>query len=229
MSDTPSLPARREIVLGRNSTVWRLLSSHPQLAEASFTAIGHHDLAAFDFKPADRVWVFSYSRMPAENSAMLARLGAAGVAEIVYLSSSSVIVTRRTRCWAYPRVKQQAEDEALALPNGKVLTVGLMHADAAELPAGNNIATTYDTLAAFMRSPAWTDGGGRRRHLFSIESRPYRSGLERGLARLYGAALDACGTRPCLLRPVDLLLRLMGMRWYGYTFLSNRLWISTTS
>ncbi|TXH48624.1 MAG: hypothetical protein E6Q93_26370 [Burkholderiaceae bacterium] len=225
----PPVPIRREIVLGRNSTVWRRLATHPALAGTSFTAIGHHDLSGFDFSSHDRVWVFSYSRVPAENHAMLARLGAAGVAEIAYLSSSSAIVTRRTRCWEYPRVKQQAEDEALALPNGKVLTVGLMHADAAELPAGDNIATSYDMLADFMRSPAWTDGDGRRRHLFRIEPRPYRSGLERALARLYGAALDACGTQPCLLRPIDLLLRLLGMRWYGYTFLSNRLWTSTTS
>lgn len=228
MSLAPS-SVRREIVLGRNSSVWRRLSAHPQLAGHAFTAIGHHDLAGFAFSPNDRVWVFSYSRVPAENSAMLARLGRAGVAEIAYLSSSSAIVTQRTRCWEYPRVKQQAEDEVLALPNGKVLTVGLMHAEPTELPAGDNVATTYDMLAAFMRSPDWPDGGGRRRNLFRIEVCPYRGRLERAMARAYGAALEACGTRPCLLRPIDLLLRTLGMRWYGYTFLSNRLWISTTS
>lgn len=228
MSDGSSM-AMREVVLGRSSAVWRRLTADPALAARIGAAIGHHELAGFTFTPADRVWVLSYSRVPAENSALLARLRDAGVAEIVYVSSSSTIVAQRTRCYEYPRVKQQAEDEALALPNARVLTLGLMHDDPAELPAGDNIATRYDTLAAFMQSPDWPDGDGRRKRLFRIERRPFRSGIERALARAYGAALDAAGAHPCLLRPLDLLLKLLGMRWYGYTFLSNRLWISTTS
>lgn len=224
-----SAAVMREVVLGRSSTVWRRLSADPALAAHVAAAIGHHDLAGFAFTPADRVWVLSYSRVPAENSAMLARLRDAGVAEIVYVSSSSTIVAQRTRCYEYPRVKQQAEDEALLLPNAKVLTVGLMHDNPAELPGGDNIATRYETLAAFMQAPSWPDDDGRRKRLFQVERRPFRSAAERWLAHAYGAALEAAGAHPCLLRPADLLLRLLGMRWYGYTFLSNRLWISTTS
>lgn len=219
----------REIVLGRSSVVWQRLAREPVLGAWAAAAIGHADLARFAFTPADRVWVLSYSRNPAENQAMLQRLGAAGVSEIVYVSSASTIVSRLTRCYEYPRVKQQAEDAALALPNARVLTIGLMHDDPAELPSGANIATRYDELAAFMRAPEWPDASGRGKHLFAIVHRPYRHALERWLARAYGAALSASGSHPCLLRPADLLLRLMGMRWYGYTFLSNRLWISTTS
>lgn len=219
----------REVVLGRSSTVWRRLAADAGLARRGVVAIGHHDLASFVFTPADRIWVLSYSRVPAENAAMLAHLHAAGVAEIVYISSASTIVSQRTRCYEYPRVKQQAEDGALSLPNAKVLTIGLMHEDTAELPGGTNVATRYDDLAAFMLEPDWPDDGGRRKRLFRIEQRPFSSALERLLARAYGTALDACGAHPCLLRPLDLLLRLLGMRWYGYTFLSNRLWTSTIS
>ena len=219
----------REIVLGRSSVVWQRLAREPALDAWATAAIGHADLQAFAFTPSDRVWVLSYSRNPAENHAMLQRLDAAGVREIVYVSSASTIVSRVTRCYEYPRVKQQAEDAALALPNARVLTIGLMHDDPAELPSGANIATRYAELAAFLRAPAWPDAGGRGKHLFAIVHRPYRHAVERGLARAYGAALTAAGSRPCLLRPVDLLLRAVGMRWYGYTFLSNRLWTSTTS
>lgn len=219
----------REIVLGRSSVVWQRLAREPALSAWAAAAIGHADLTGFAFTPADRVWVLSYSRTPAENQVMLQRLAAAGVREIVYVSSASTIVSRLTRCYEYPRVKQQAEDAALALPNARVLTIGLMHDDPAELPSGDNVATRYAELAAFMRAPAWPDAGGRGKHLFGIVRRPYRHALERWLARAYGAALTAAGSHPCLLRPVDLLLRVLGMRWYGYTFLSNRLWISTTS
>lgn len=224
-----TLPALREVVLGRGSTVWRRLAAAPAVAARIGAAIGHAELAGFAFTPADRVWVLAYSRVPAENRAMLERLREAGVAEIVYVSSASTIVSRRTRCYEYPRVKQQAEDEALALPNARVLTIGLMHGDDAELPAGRNIATHYDELAAFLLAPDWPDEGGRRKRLFRVVQRPFRNAAEQVLARAYGAALDATGSHPCLLRPVDLLLRILGMRWYGYTFLSNRLWTSTTS
>lgn len=224
-----SIAPKREVVLGRGSTVWRRLSTDPALAGRGIVAIGHHELTGFAFTPNDRVWVLSYSRVPAENSAMLATLRDAGVAEIVYVSSASTIVGQRTRCYEYPRVKQQAEIEALAITNARVLTIGLMHDDPAELPAGDNIATRYETLAAFMCEPDWPEGDGRRKRLFEIDRRPFRSGFERSLASAYGAALDAAGAHPCLLRPFDLLLKLLGMRWYGYTFLSNRLWISTIS
>ena len=56
-----------------------------------------------------------------------------------------------------------------------------------------------------------------------------RHAAEALLYRLYGRLQALCGSRPCLLRPLDLLLRGLGMRWYGYTHLSNRLWTSKTS
>jgi len=228
MTTASPLPTR-EIVLGRSSTVWRRLSVEPSLAERVGAAIGHHDLATFEFTQADRVWVLSYSRDPRENRAMLQRLGAAGVREIVYVSSASTIVAQRTRCYEYPRVKLQAEQEALALPQARLLTIGLIHDSVDELPAGTNIATRYGELAAFMLQPDWPDIGGRGKQLFHVEQRPFGSAIERAACTTYSSLLMASGSRPCLLRPLDLILRLLGWRWYGYTCLSNRLWTSKTS
>lgn len=226
---TASSPPTREVVLGRGSAVWRRLSTDPSLAARVGAAIGHHDLASFEFTPADRVWVLSYSRNPLENSAMLQRLSATGVREIVYVTSASTIVVQRTRCYEYPRVKLQAEQEALALPRAKLLTIGLMHDSVDELPAGTNIATRYAELAAFILKPDWPDNGGRGKRLFHVEERPFGSALERAACGIYTSLLMAAGSRPCLLRPIDLILRLLGWRWYGYTCLSNCLWTSKTS
>lgn len=228
MTAASPLPAR-DVVLGRSSTVWQRLSADPSLAERVGAAIGHHDLASFEFTAADRVWVLSYSREPRENSALLQRLRAAGVREIVYVTSASTIVAQRTRCYEYPRVKRQAELEALALPQARLLTIGLMHDGVDELPSGTNIATRYSELAAFMLRPEWPDGDGRGKHLFHVEQRPFGSPLERAACRIYTSLLMASGSHPCLLRPLDLILRLLGWRWYGYTCLSNHLWTSKTS
>lgn len=228
MTTSSPLPTR-EVVLGRSSTVWQRLSADPALARLAGAAIGHHDVAGFAFTPADRVWVLSYSRDPRENAAMLQRLHAAGVREIVYITSASTIITSRTRCYEYPRVKWLAEQEALTLPQAKLLTIGLMHDSVDELPSGTNIATRYSELAEFMQRPEWPDSGGRGKRLFHVEQRPFGSALERLACTAYTSLLMAAGSRPCLLRPLDLILRLLGWRWYGYTCLSNRLWTSKTS
>lgn len=217
----------REIVLGRGSTVWRTLAGREAMQR--FTAIGHAELPAFRFTPADRVWVLAYSRHAAENQAMLACLQAARVREIVYVSSSSTVVNDLSRCYEYPRVKWQAEMQALALPQARVLTLGLMHRSVDELPAGPCVATSYDELAAFMQAPDWPEDGGRRKSLLRIVQRPFGSSLERLLHGAYGRVQSWLGAWPCVLRPADLLLRACGFRWYGYTYLSNRLWMSKIS
>ena len=69
-------PPQRDIILGRHSTVWRALQGHPLLAERSHMVIGHRELPSLVIEPGDRVWVLSYSRKPARNSALLAQLRA---------------------------------------------------------------------------------------------------------------------------------------------------------
>jgi hypothetical protein len=223
---SPALPRARDVFIGCHSKVWQGLATRLQGGDIHTVAIGHRDVAAFAFAPRDRVWVLSYSRQVAENAALIARLKEAGVEQIVYLSSSSVIVGQRTRCYEYPRVKQLAERAVLALPHGKVLTVGLVYSHPDELPRGPNVATSLDEMAAFMRSPSWPDAHGRAKHLFRAVNRPFSGVLERVAHRTYGLLMSACGSFPCALRPVDVLLRAVGARWYGYVYLSNRLWIA---
>ena len=220
---------RRDIVLGCNSAVWRRLSADARIAKRVAHAIGHRDMATFEFTENDCLWVFSYSRREDENSALLMRLREAGVAEIIYLSSSSTCVAAKTSCYEYPRVKRQADLLVEEMPNGKVLTVGLIYIAEEDLPAGENAATSVRELADFMLTPDWPAGNGNRKNLLHAVKRPFGNRCEEILYRGYGAAIMATGRYPCLLRPFDLILRSLGMRWYGYVYLSNRAWISTIS
>lgn len=219
----------RVIVIGSHSRTWRALAGRASLSATVDAAIGHSEVASFHFAVTDRVWVLSYSRRAEQNRQLLGRLRAAGVQQICYVSSSSVIACQVSRCYEYPRIKEDAERAALDAPGGRVLTLGLMYDDEAELPGGDNVACSHDELAAFMRDPAWPDAGGRRKFLFRRFRRPFGSTLEAAAYALYDRALRACGKYPCLLRPVDFALRLCGWRWYGYVRLSSRLWYSTTS
>jgi len=221
--------ALREVVVGKGSRIWQALVKRRPVAQRFRYAIGHTELRSFDFTSADRVWVLAYSTRPADNTAILQYLQQTGVAEIVYISSSSTIIAPLTDCYAYPRAKKLAEDEAMAIPQSKVLTLGLVVEHDSELPAGCNAATTLDEIAEFFLHPTWARDGGRRAHLLRIVRRPFGSPFEQALYRGYGWLMGKCERRPCLLRPLDLVLRTLGMRWYGYTFLSNRLWTTTTT
>lgn len=222
-------PRQRDIILGRHSTVWKALQGHPLLAQKSHIVIGHRELPSLVIEPGDRVWVLSYSREPAQNSALLAQLRAAPAREVVYVSSSSTIVCGMTNCYDYPRVKHLAELEAQALPNGRVLTLGQVYEQAIRLPGGLSMATSIDQLAAFIVRPEWPDGDGRGTNLFNVVNRPFGSAWEARAYRAYGWMQKHTGHWPCLLRPVDIVLRALGWRWYGYVFLSNRLWAATIS
>jgi hypothetical protein len=63
--------------------------------------------------------------------------------------------------------------------------------------------------------------------LFEMIDRPFGSGAERALYRAYGSLQWRVRRWPCVLRPLDFTLRALGIRWYGYVNLSNRLWSST--
>ena len=225
----PTREEIRDVVLGSGSKVWATLSQRTELVQRFRHAIGHRELKTFEFHATDRVWVLSYSRIADENRAILHELQRAGVQQVVYVSSSSTVVTQVTRCYEYPRVKLVAEQQALELSQSKVLTIGLMYEDEQELPSGDNIATCYRELAAFMLAPDWPEAAGRRKRLFQVISRPFHGSIEPALHGLYGRLMSFAGGRPCLLRPFDLVLRMLQFRWYGYVFLSNRLWISTMS
>ena len=214
----------REVILGKGSQIWQTLRQRTDMAERFKHSIGHAELKQFEFTSADRVWVLAYSTAPEDNTAMLQHLQQAGVAEIVYITSSSTIIAPLTNCYAYPRAKKIAEDEAMGIPQCKVLTLGLVVAAESELPAGSNAVTTINEIATFFLHPRWSVEGGKRAHLLRIVQRPFRHRPEQALYEAYGWLMRKLVRRPCLLRPLDLILRTIGIRWYGYTFLSNHLW-----
>lgn len=219
----------RDVVIGANAKIWKAAQSDPKIRDRFRHVLSHRDVPAFAFSPDDRVWIFSYSRVPRENTDLLSLVSRSNVAEIVYVSSASTNVTAVTDCYEYPRVKKLAENFVGTLDNGKVLTIGLVHDDAEELPHGPNIATSQTALNDFLIDPVWPAGSSRKKNLFTLIDRPFGSRLEQLLFRSYTAAQRVAGSWPCLLRPVDLVLKAIGFRWYGYFAMSNRLWSMTTS
>lgn len=219
----------REVIIGRHSTIWRELLDKKLAPEAFAIALSHQDVPRFPFTDRDRVWIFSYSIEPEENEALLKTIQEGKPAEVIYVSSATTNIAARITCYRYPRTKLLAEQSARRLTHARILTLGVMHHDAAELPGGETMATGYRELARFLQHPHWPEDRDQRVLLFSRVRRPFSSNIERHLFAAYGAAIALCAPWPCLLRPIDSALRLVGYRWYGYVFLSNKQWSTTTS
>ena len=214
----------RTVVVGRNSKVWNALSTSPHFDDITVCEIGHAQLEQFVFQPGDRVWIFAYSRSHAENLALFKKLSGHSSIDVAYISSASTNVTNITGCYTYPTAKLQAEDDVKRLCSARVVTIGLFYSALEELPGGRTAATSLNELAMFMKFGNIKDKTVV--NLFRMIDRPFRSEAERLVYNFYGKLMSAVGRFPCLLRPVDFLLRILNMRWYGYLYLSNRLWSS---
>ena len=212
----------RIVVVGRNSKVWKALSSSSHLNDITVCAVGHGQLEEFVFQPGDCVWIFAYSRSHGENLALFKKLAAYNFIDVTYISSAATNVCTITRCYTYPTIKFQAAEKAKQLCSARVVTIGWFYSALEELPAGRTAATSVNELAKLMRSSYKIDKTDV--NLFHMVERPFRSETERLLYQFYGKLLTAAGRFPCLLRPVDFFLRMFNMRWYGYLYLSNRLW-----
>jgi len=218
----------REILIGCNSLIWQSLSRRPDIRNAIPHAIGHKDVKSFTFEPSDRVWILSYSRISAENFLLLGLLKSARVRQVVYFSSAATNVTRVTRCYRYPSAKTEAANYAKEQLNAAVVLLGLVYSERSELPGGKCAAVSIDDVAAFLLAPPIMSSKHDIR-LFCIIETPFGSILEKTLHAAYSNIQRLTGRFPCILRPVDLILRMIGWRWYGYQNLSSRLWNLTTS
>lgn len=222
----PDAEAGREIIIGGNSAIWKELSKDRAFA-VRFSVLSHRDLRDFEFRVNDRVWIFSYSRLPSENDTMFNLLARRGVKDVVYISTATTNVATRTTCYEYPRVKLEAERSARTQLDARILVLGLVCCSEADLPAGVTMTTFYHDIRSFLTAPQWPEERGAPVLLFAEIERPFSSAFEKAAFRIYSRAIAAAGQWPCLLRPVDVILRALGWHWYGYLFLSNRLWSST--
>jgi hypothetical protein len=233
MNEPPSSSssgAPRLVVIGRNSVLWsriadRVLTQHPDSL-----AVGHRDVAAgLQLSADDCVWIFSYAPDADANRQLFERLKRLGAGHYVYLSTATANIAADTSCYRYPRVKREAERDAAQTLDAAIVRIGLIYDDPAELPAGTSAATRLDDLIAAMVQPDCPpQEGGRVVPLYRLVERPFGSSIERAAFAAYGALLRLSGPYPCLLRPIDLLLRSIGWRWYGYLRLSNERCLSTT-
>ena len=208
------------MIIGRNAKIWTRLTTYPALRNA--IALGHKDVASFEGVAGDVVWILSYAREPAQNTALFRMLKKRLSADtrVLYVSTATANVAHFTGCYTYPRVKQLAEEDAEKILGATIVRIGLVHDVSEELPGGHSAVTSVTQLAEAIAGPPPQEALLR---LYKMHSKPFGSHLESNAYRVYGALQRLVGRYPCMLRPLDVLLRTLGWRWYGYLYLSNRM------
>jgi hypothetical protein len=220
----------RLVVVGRNSQLWSRISERLLASSREIVTVGHAETGELDIQPNDVVWIFSYAKSVDANRFMFNRLARSGTGIFIYLSSATANIGNSQQCYRYPYVKRMAELDAAQILSATIVRIGLIHDDPEELPAGVSAATQLDRLVEHMLSSSATaQTGAHIINLFELVKRPFGSRLEQAIFHTYGALLTGVKFWPCILRPIDLLLRAVGWRWYGYFRMSNDLWSTTIS
>lgn len=219
----------RIVIIGRNSALWSRIADRVLAKRPDTLAVSHRDIATLQLGETDVVWIFSYSADAAANHRLFEQIAMSKAGKHIYVSSATANLADRITCYRYPAVKRDGEKGAARILRATIIRIGLIYDELTELPSGTSAATRLDDLVATMTETgeAKTATGEAILH-YEILDRPFGSRAERSAFRFYGVLIRLCGSRPCLLRPVDLLLRFIGWRWYGYFRLSNDLCRSTT-
>lgn len=216
----------RLVILGKNSSIWRHLREMDGLP-ANIVAIGHSEIPSFQFKSTDIVWIFSYSKNLADNRALIEGLAAKQAGSFVYVSSATANIAQEITCYAYPRAKAASEAMARTILQAQVTRLGVVVADTNEAPNGTVAITRFHDLALAINGSLHQGAHSVPEEFFTLEHKPFASALEQRVYRIYGW-LMLNSSSPCFLRPLDVLLRMAGWRWYGYLYLSNHKWSSMT-
>jgi hypothetical protein len=217
----------RNIIIGKNSSLWQRLQSHVANSSGIFVEISHSDVGKFDFRKSDVVWILSYSKRSEENIALLRNLKDKNFAKSIYVSSATTNVCNVTHCYVYPSVKKLAADYAKSNLRSDILTIGVVVDETHPAPKGYSATTSIAEIFSFIEKYKYS-GDVETHHLFKMEKREFENQIEERLYDIYGRMINLCGRFPCVLRPFDFLFRLLGFRWYGYLYLSNALWLSLT-
>jgi hypothetical protein len=214
----------RLVVVGRNSTVWRRVR---KLVDTMTLELSHNEVERASIDPDDVVWILAYGRHDKENERLFTALSSHGVRNMVYISSATAPVGAKYPCYSYPRSKLRAERLAVDMLSAHVVRLGIVYENEEELPGGRSLATKISSIADAMRVSLRVGPHAVPPELFELHVRPFGSRIERRLYDSYGRLICSLPT-PCLLRPLDLAFRIIGWRWYGYVYLSNREWPTTT-
>jgi len=211
----------RKIIIGKNSNLYKEFKK--EFDEIFDLAISHKDLHNFVIKKTDIYFILSYGQSEKEMSQLLSEVIKIKQNNVILLSTTAIIVSKYSKCYAYPKLKMMQENFFSAkMSNFIIYRVGTV------LRKNNlyhNRGTCVLNSDLFFRTLKKLLSGEfvcqvvEEYEFVRIE----KNTLESIIYFIYTVTIRLFYKFPCVLRPIDLILKILNYRWYGYGALSLKL------
>jgi hypothetical protein len=211
------------LIIGKNSKIWNKIKKDIKKNRV-ITEISHDQLRFLKKqKRFDEIWIFGYSINVNENYDLLHSAVSIKYKKCFYFSSKTTNICQVTKDYKYPMIKKISEDFLKRYNNTYIVRLGLVYGKTSDIPGGGSYVTSYKEIIKFINQDKRRIWYNKDIDLAKLIIKNFSSEFERAVYKLYGLILMSGLFRPILLRPIDLILRLIGWRWYGYFYLSNNI------
>jgi len=219
------------LIIGKNSRLWMMLSKHRDVkaTEANFHAVSSQDIYNLSKNLLQQSFshavVFSYSNKMTQNMKLLRNLRLL-VANIIYISTCSVIAADRGYPYRYPRIKRQVEifaRDAKLFKGLRIIRLGIVEGtfDHDNLKGFYK----YTSLGMIARQIQWQDFRNQPvvifENLFVTLENYIDQSIESFFFKIYRRILLLHPIMGGVLRPIDVIFRALGWNWYGYNCVVN--------
>jgi hypothetical protein len=206
------------IIVGKNSRLYAL--AKPLLSEHVRGEYSHREEIDPQHIKGATLVVFSLGPTLAANTALFRRLELLHPEHLVYVSSTSALVGSSRLSLRYPRLKYLCEQSCIHRFNAAIVRVGLLPDQVPGRLIGRTLVSNVTGVANAITDAAWpaSKKGGTITNAFSVSEFPPTTLADRVLLCAYGLLYSIFGGFPLVLRPLDVILRRIGFRNYGYTF-----------
>ena len=209
----------RKIIIGKNSNLYKNYKND-FLSFFDF-AISHNEIASFHFLPNDFIFVLSYPRSISGIKKMVILMKQLKNNKILLLSTCSAILNNITSCYYYPKIKfLQEKYFSKTFHNLIIFRVGTV--------IRKNDYDNYYGLCVindkvfFRMIREFIKRNPKEQLVTRFDILDFKgSFFESHLYDIYCRLIFSLIPFPCILRPLDVILRLFNIRWYGYGALTK--------
>lgn len=211
----------RKIIIGKNSNLYK--EFRYEFDDIFDLAISHKDLQNFGTKKTDIYFILSYGQSEKEMSQLLNEIKKIKHNNVILLSTSAVIVSKYSQCYSYPRLKMMQENFFIKKMSnfiiyrvGTVLRKNNLYQNRGTCVLNSNLF--FKTLKKLL-SGEFVSQVVQEYEFVEIKKNTFESIIY----LIYTVTIRLFYRFPCVLRPIDLMLKILNYPWYGYGTLSLKL------
>jgi hypothetical protein len=216
------------LIVGKNSKIFGLLIEHLR-QNKSLTIDSVSGKAIVDDKleiksSFDYVLVLSYSKISRDNFVLLDRISHCSK-NIIYISTLAAISHELGYRYRYPSVKREAEIYLLNNSNYsdvQIIRIGtILDSSKVNNLYGSYKYTNVEDLFLQIEEKIKNKSQARLVSVFSVGMGRKREGIHDIIYKSYRRILLWSPLSAILIRPFDMVLKVLGYEWYGYSCIVN--------